>query len=217
MDLDWFWRGWFFGTDHVDLGLKNVIWLKAHSGDPQLDNKISEEKNQRRWRTYISNIKNRQDIRVTAAERDKSLLDFYDSHDPLKVTAAEKEKYQKYLKSLTSEEKKLLTAGYNYYQLTVVNKGGMVMPLILKLQYADGSSTVKRIPAEIWRRTNDQVTKVIISKKTITQISLDPHLETADVDMTNNNWTIRGNPVYFKVKKWQQPKRKNLMQKFQKK
>ena len=132
----------------------------------------------------------------------------------MKVPAEEKKQYQKYLKSLSGEEKRLLKAGYNYYQLTVENKGGMVMPVILKLEYEDGSSTIRRIPAEIWRRDNDQVTTVIFSKKPIIHIAMDPHLETTDVDMTNNEWTIRGNPLYFKVKKWQRPKSKNLMQKF---
>lgn len=214
MDLDWFWRGWFFGTDHVDLWLKNVSWFRVHSGDPKLDKKIRQDKENRNWNLYISNLKNRRDIKITAVDRDKSLLDFYDTHDPLKVPAEEKKQYQKYLKSLSGEEKRLLKAGYNYYQLTVENKGGMVMPVILKLEYEDGSSTIRRIPAEIWRRDNDQVTTVIFSKKPIIHIAMDPHLETTDVDMTNNEWTIRGNPLYFKVKKWQRPKSKNLMQKF---
>ena len=206
MDLDWFWRGWFFGTDHVDLSLKNVTWYKVHSGDPKLDKKINKEKNDKNWKLYISNIRNRKDIKVTAVDKDKSLIDFYDTHNPLKVTDKEKKEYQKYLKSLTREEKDLLKAGYNYYELTVANKGGLVMPVILKFEFADGSVEVMRLPAEIWRRDNDQVTKVIITKKRVIHITMDPNLETADVDMANNKWTLR-----------EKPKRKNLMQKFGKK
>jgi hypothetical protein len=216
MDLDWFWRGWFYGTNHVDLALENVKWYKVNSGDPRESNRIKLEEDKEKREKYISHIRNRQQIKATAVEKDKALIDFYDTHDPLKVTSEEKEKYDKYLKSLDTEEKKLLNSKDNYYEFTITNRGGMVMPVILRLEYADGSEEIVRIPAEIWRRDNDQVTKVITTKKAIKHILMDPYLETADVDTNNNHWTIRGKPGYFKVKKFKRTTKKNLMQKFKK-
>lgn len=87
------------------------------------------------------------------------------------------------------------------------------MPVILKFEYSDGSEEVKRIPAEIWRRYNDSVQKVFATKKEVQRITLDPFLETADVDTRNNMWTLQEKPDYFKLKKFERPSEKNLMQK----
>jgi len=178
--------------------------------------KMHREKWKQQRNKYISHIRNKREIKATAIDKDKALVDFYDTHDPLKVTSDEKKEYEKYLKSLTREEKKLLNAKDNYYEVTVTNKGGMVMPVILKLEFLDGSKKVIRIPAEIWRKDNDRITKVIATKKAIKHITMDPFLETADVDTKNNQWAVRGKPDYFKVKKFKRTSKKNLMQKFKK-
>ncbi len=91
------------------------------------------------------------------------------------------------------------------------------MPVIVKFEYSDGSEEIKRIPAEIWRKYNDYVTKVFVTKKEVRHITLDPFLETADVDTRNNTWTVKGKPDYFKVEKSKKPSEKNLMQKVNKK
>jgi len=212
IDLDWFWRGWFFGTDHVDIAIDDVNWYKVNTGEPELAKVIALEEENRLRDKYISNIRNKEEIEETAVEKDESLLDFYDRYDPLKVTPQEEEKYQKYLESLTEEEKEILNAGYNYYEVTFSNIGGMVMPLILKFEFQDGSEEVKRIPAEIWRRVNDQVKKVFAFKKEVKKVVFDPFLETADVDVRNNKWTVQEKPDYFEVQKYQRRPRKNLMQ-----
>lgn len=218
MDLDWFWRGWFFGTDHVEMALDNVKWYKVNTGEPEMDKLIQRQEENREKNQYISNIRNKKAIEKTAVEKDKSLLDFYDKNDPLEViTPQDKKAYQKYVESLSDEEKEILNAGYNYYEVSISNLGGMVMPVILKFEYSDGSEEVKRIPAEIWRRNNDRVRKVFATKKEIRHITLDPFLETADVDTTNNHWTVRIKPSYFKVTKYERPPRKNLMQQLREK
>ena len=217
LDLDWFWRGWFFGTDHVDLAVENVKWYKVNTGEPELTRSAKNEKENRSRKRFISNIRNEKEIEKTALEKDKSLADFYDKCDPLKVTDDEKKEYKEYLESLSEEQKELLKAEYNYYEVAFSNIGGMVMPLIVKFEYSDGSEEVKRIPAEIWRRYNDQVTKVFVTKKEVRHITLDPFLETADVDTRNNTWTVKGKPDYFKVEKRKSPSGKNLMQKVNKK
>jgi hypothetical protein len=217
LDLDWFWRGWFFGTDHVDLAIGNVKWYKVNTGDPELTRSVKNEKDNRSRKRFISNIRNKKEIEKTALEKDKSLADFYDKYDPLKATDDEKKEYKEYLESLSEEQKELLKAGYNYYEVAFSNIGGMVMPLIVKFEYSDGSEEVKRIPAEIWRKYNDHVTKVFVTKKEVRHITLDPFLETADVDTRNNTWTVKGKPDYFKVEKSKRPSEKNLMQKVNKK
>jgi hypothetical protein len=213
LDLDWFWRGWFFGTDHVDLAIDNVRWYKINTMEPELAKAIEYEKKNRERKQYISNIRNKKDIEKTALEKDKSLSDFYDEYDPLEVTPLDEKQYQEYLDSLSEEEKQLLQAGYNYYEVSLLNNGGMVMPVILKFEYSDGSEEVKRIPAEIWRRYNDSVQKVFMTKKEVRRITLDPFLETSDVDTMNNMWTLQEKPDYFELEKFERPAEKNLMQK----
>lgn len=213
MDLDWFWRGWFFGTDHVDLALDDVKWFKINTQEPDLAKAIQRREAGREKKRYISNIRNLEAIEKTAVEKDESLRDFYDKHDPLEVvTPQDKKAYEAYMKSLTDEEKELLQAGHNYYQLSLSNLGGLVMPVILKFEFTDGTEEVIRIPVEIWRRHNDHVDKVFFTEKEIRHITLDPFLETADVNTSNNHWTVRGEPGYFKVRKSERPTGKNLMQ-----
>lgn len=213
IDLDWFWRGWFFGTDHVDIAIDDVKWYKINTGEPKLAKAIEQEEENRMRDKYISNLRNKEEIKETAVEKDESLLDFYDKYDPLQVTFQDEEQYKKYLESLTEEEREILNSGYNYYEVTFSNIGGMVMPLILKFEFKDGSEEVKRIPAEIWRRVNDQVRKVFAFKKEVEKVTFDPFLETADVDSRNNKWIVQERPDYFKVQKFQRRSGKNLMQK----
>ncbi len=214
IDLDWFWRGWFFGTDHVDLALDNVKWYKINTQEPELAKFIERQEANRQKDRYITNIRNQKAIEQTAVEKDPSLLDFYDKNDPLEViTPQDKKAYEEYMKSLTEEEKELLQAGYNYYEIALSNVGGLVMPVILKFEYTDGTEEVVRIPVQIWRRHNDRASKVVFSKKEIRHVTLDPFLETADVDTSNNRWTIQGEPGYFKLRKYDRESGKNLMQK----
>jgi hypothetical protein len=217
MDLDWFWRGWFYGTDHVDLAIEDMNWYRASTGDPKLDKAAAYEKANEHRKRYISNIRNAKEISKTAEERDESLKDFYSTHDPKQVYPLETKKYKKYLASLTDEQKALLQSGYNYYQIDVTNLGGMVMPLILRFEYTDGTESLERIPAEIWRRTNDHVSKVFWTKKEIHTVTLDPYLETADVDERNNRWRVTSGPEFFKVRKMDQPASLNTMQRSRKK
>jgi hypothetical protein len=217
MDLDWFWRGWFFGTDHVDIAIEDVKWYRAGTGDPKLDKAVRYDRENRNRRRYISNMRNAEEIAKTAVEKDKSLADFYDKYDPKEVYPLDEKEYQDYLASLTEQEKALLHSGHNYYQIDLTNVGGMAMPVILKFVYADGSQEVKRIPAEIWRRTNDRVSKVFVMKKEISSIILDPFLETADVDERNNHWRMDGGPEFFRVRKEERRNPMNTMQRARKK
>ncbi|MCB9290365.1 MAG: M1 family metallopeptidase [Lewinellaceae bacterium] len=190
IDLDWFWRGWFFTTDHVDIGIEGVKWYRADTKNPEVENSIAREELKNAPRN-ISSIRNEKEIEKTQDEIDAELRDFYTDYDPLAVSILDKEDYQKYLSKLNPKEKELLMAGKNYYELAFRNIGGLVMPIILRFEFTDGTSEEHRIPAEIWRLNQERATKVFVTGKEISRIILDPYLETADTDTGNNYFPPR--------------------------
>jgi hypothetical protein len=185
IDLDWFWRGWFYTTDHVDISIQDLKWFQIDSKDPDIEKPLAKQEQQKALQP-IGPIRNSKEITQTQDEKDPSLKDFYSSYDPFAITALDRTEYQKYLATLSEEEKAFLRAGKHFYEIRFQNKGGLVMPLILKFTFADGSSQEERIPAEIWLLNNEQVSKIFVTDKEVMQVILDPYLETADVDMSNN-------------------------------
>lgn len=210
VDLDWFWRGWFYTTDHVDIDLASVELFQVDTGNPEIEKPL-QKKQEDEIPEFIGHTRNLESL-TTWLEKDRDAEDFYTTYDPFEVTILDKEKYESYYSSLADEEKELLDAGYNYYQLTFVNKGGLVMPLILRFEYDDGTRDVLRIPAEIWRLAEKEVTKVFPSRKFIRSIELDPFLETADTDRSNNYWPARVIPTRFQLFKQERPAEDNPMQ-----
>ena len=102
----------------------------------------------------------------------------------------------------------------NYYELHFSNKGGLVMPVIIEWTFKDGTKEVERVPVQIWRKDEDQFTKVFVKDKEVEDIVIDPYQETADIDERNNNWPIREMPSRFQVfKKHKEEKQLNPMQK----
>lgn len=199
VDLDWFWRSWFYTTDHVDLALTNVRWFKINDGNPIKAKELSyeEKTNTPQW---IGDIRNKTDIPQTAIERDTTLLDFYNKTDPTSPNNYDKKQFDKAWANLSEEEKALLKKDANYYEVTLQMIGGIPMPVILQLNYKDGTSEILHIPAEIWRMGQEKVSKVIISQKEIASIQMDPYRETADIDTTNNAWpSVPNAPSRFKI------------------
>ncbi len=203
VDLDWFWRGWFYTTDHVDIAIDNVKWFKLDSKNPEIEN-IAKRKERDEVLNYIEYQRNKKEIKQTYDEQDRSLRDFYTDYDPLAVSILDKDDYQKYYSRLSNAEKKMLSAGYNFYEITFENVGGLVMPLIIEFEYTDGTTEVKRIPAEIWRKRHDKIKKVFPTKKEVREIRLDPFLETADTDTSNNFYPERQQPTRFELFKQRQ-------------
>ena len=117
-----------------------------------------------------------------------------------------------YRESLSDDEKKILDAGYNYYELAFTNHGGLPMPLILEFTFKDGSKEVQRIPAEIWKLDQKEITKVFFFEKEVASVMVDPFLETADVDLDNNSWPRMNRPSRFKIYKNNRQSRPNPMQ-----
>jgi len=206
VDLDWFFRGWFYTTDHVDISLDQVNLLTVSTQDPEVEAAWRKQVDEQDPET-ITAIRN-QDVMYKIHQQEQ-LQDFYNEHDEYTVTNADRNKYKQLLDGLNDEQKEMLNNGSNFYVLDFSNLGGLVMPILLDLHYEDGSKEHVRIPAEIWRRSPEQVSKLLIRDKTIKEIVLDPYWETADVDTTNNYWPAR--PVPSRIELFKRGDRDNSM------
>lgn len=198
VDLDWYWRGWFFGTEPVDISLENVNWYKIDSRNPQ-EIKAREKAVFEREEDYISKTHNRNDIPQTRVEADPETRDFYNTYDRFRVTPEDEKAYREFMDRLNQKERDLLNSGMNFYEVTFKNNGGLVMPLIIQFNYEDGTSETERIPAEIWRLNETEVTKVFPKRKDLKSIVLDPYRETADIDENNNYWPRQQLPSRFEL------------------
>lgn len=186
-DLDWFWRGWFYTTDHVDLAIETVRQANFNSTAPYLE-KPKQQAQRNSSPPSLSEERNQELPKRT--EKFPELKDFYNEYDSLEVTEEDREAYEKMVAALTPEQKELLADTPYLYMVTFRNAGGLVMPLIIEIQYEDGDVEVQRVPAEVWRRNNELVTKLLLVEKPVKVLRLDPRFETADVD-DSNNWYPR--------------------------
>lgn len=145
VDLDWFWRGWFYSTDYVDLGVKEVKQYRmTDDGTPLKDGE--------------------------------------------KVLMEEMPSLKEFLDNLTDEQKATIDTPKYFYEVTYEKKGGIPMPLIVEFSYKDGTREVVKYPAELWRKNDKQVSRVMATNKEVVGIVVDPMEETADIDTSNNNW-----------------------------
>ena len=133
------------------------------------------------------------------------LKDFYNEYDELEITEKDRESYEKMLKGLSDEEKALLKEKRNFYKVDLKNHGGLVMPVVLEATFEDGSTKEYRLPAQIWRRNPEEVSKLLITEKKIAKLELDPHRETADVDIENNYFPRRIRENKFRLNKSTRP------------
>lgn len=191
VDLDWFWRGWFYSTDHVDIALDKVVRATLEPADAIA---AAAERKKRRDAEPASLTATRNAGQQTVVERDPATRDFYDTIDPLDATAADKRKAAENFADLTAEEKEARQVTDNFYRFSFSNRGGLVMPVILKMDFSDGTSETARIPAEVWRYNQKAVTWQFVTPKTLTRAEVDPLWETADADRSNNVFTGQIDP-----------------------
>jgi hypothetical protein len=191
VDLDWFWRGWFYSTDHVDISLEQVNQLTINTQDPEVEKAWAEKQHDAEPESLTT--KRNADVNYKIHQQPQ-LADFYNENDEFTVTNADRNEYRKLIEGLNDEQKQMLENGSNFYVLDFANKGGLVMPILLDLHYEDGTKEHVRIPAEVWRRSPESVSKLLIRDKTLTQVIVDPNWETADVDTDNNYWPARAVP-----------------------
>jgi hypothetical protein len=211
VDLDWFWRGWFYTNDCVDISLDQVNWFKINTANPDIENPIAKKQKEKNS-TYIGKKRDATFISKTVTEKDKGAVDFYTTYDPFRTDALDRQDYDEFLNTLDEEEKAFLNSDKNYYELQFSNVGGLVMPIILEFTYTDGTQEIVRIPAEIWKRNNEKIKKVFILDKELVNVKLDPFLETADVDLNNNYWPPRTEPTRFQLYKRDEETLENPMQ-----
>jgi hypothetical protein len=217
VDLDWFWKGWFYTVEPVNQSLENVEWFGIDKADPTQKSDIAR-KDAAAKRETMSNIRNKTDIQKTVVEENPDMKDFYNSYDKFATNDGDKKKYDQYMAGLSEDEKKLVDANKNFYVLNVKNKGGLPMPVIVRANYEDGTNEVFRIPAEIWRLNDKEVKKVIPTDKKVTKWTLDPFFEIADIDTEDNAFPREPEqPSRFQVFKGQRPPQPNPMQDAQKK
>ena len=220
VDLDWFWRGWFYTTDHVDISLDTIYKLRLDTKDPDID--FSRQRQEELDKpTSLTDERNKAEGKALWVERFPDLKDFYDENDRFTVTNKERNAYQKFLKELKPWERtafeRAVQEDKNYYVLAFSNLGGLVMPIILELTYEDGTSETQYIPAEIWRRSPKAVKRLIITdtNKILASVTVDPHWETADVDINNNHYPRKIIPSRieaYKVKKSTEKVARDIMQ-----
>ena len=213
MDLDWFWRGWFYTTDHVDLSISDIKMKKVTPKDP-LKKYKQDEAERATARKNISSLRNETQINKTYNEIDTTLNDFYTKWDKYALDENQIKEYEKSIEGMTDKEVEATNSTKTYYEIEFEKLGGLVMPVIYELQYEDGTSEVIRIPAEIWRKGEKKITKVHASDKKIIRVILDPYLETADIDIENNYFPKEEQFSKFEIfKRSNQRSQKNPMQK----
>ena len=207
VDLDWFWRGWFYSTDHVDISIDNVVHGTLDTLDPRIE-KERQRSEKAEEPVYLSDVRNA-DV-PKAVEEDPSLLDFYNENDEFAYGEKQVESYEDKVEALEDWEREALTSTDNFYYLTFSNRGGLVMPIIIKLTYEDGETEIMRFPAEIWRRSPKKVTKLIVTDKVINSVEVDPLRETADAERENNYFPPRIVPSRLEV--FKRERAKSLME-----
>lgn len=207
VDLDWFWKGWFYTVEPADQNLAEVKWFAIEAQDPAGRKARLKEADAKRRQTMAVE-RNKTDIKQTVVEANPEMKDFYNTYDRYAPTESENKQYADFLGTLSEEEKKLYQSGKNFYTLSIENKGGLVMPVIVKAEYEDGTSEVFRYPAEIWRMNDKQILKVIPTDKKVTQWTLDPYYEIADIDTENNAYPRQpSQPTRFQMFKQREFKR----------
>ena len=201
-DLDWFWRGWFYTTDHTDISIETIHHYAVDTRDPYKEKTARKNKRDEEPERLFQKRNKPLPKRVDAFPE---LKDFYNEYDELEITEKDRESYEKMLKGLSDEEKALLKEKRNFYKVDLKNHGGLVMPVVLEATFEDGSTKEYRLPAQIWRRNPEEVSKLLITEKKIAKLELDPHRETADVDIENNYFPRRIRENKFRLNKSSRP------------
>ncbi|MFZ6010898.1 MAG: M1 family metallopeptidase, partial [Bacteroidota bacterium] len=170
VDLDWFWRGWFYGTDHVDIAVEEVKWFKLRTTQADVENKSKSVRSGD----------------LNAKTDEKKTDDFSGGPQEFSVINTPEQFYGEFKSRVDDNAIRQKLEGKNIYEVKFKNVGGLVMPLVVEWTYKDGSKEIERIPAEIWRMNESEITKVFIKEKEVVNVLLDPNFELADVEMNNN-------------------------------
>ena len=171
VDLDWFWKGWFYTTEHVDVELANVKWYRLKNKSENIENKSKKV------------IKG--DLTSESLERNNS-TDFNNGFEEISILDTPARFYGEFQNSIDDNAIRARLANKNIYELEFKNLGGLVTPIVIEFTFKDGTSERQVIPAEIWRKNEYEVSKVFVLEKEVTNIVIDPDEITCDVEVTNN-------------------------------
>ncbi|MBM3512081.1 MAG: M1 family metallopeptidase [Alphaproteobacteria bacterium] len=215
VDLDWFWRGWFYGTERVDIALNGVTEYAIDTKNPEVEQPLARRRDGDEPQS-LTEERNLEEARRDPSlrmrvDRQPDLKDFYNENDRFTVSNADRNKYNALIKDLKPWEKELLGRGEYAYMLDIANIGGLPMPVIVESTTADGDRDVIRIPPEVWRQDPGKFSKLIVSKEKIVSFAIDPRRETADADTENNFWPRRIEPSRLELFKQERPTGRNLM------
>lgn len=189
VDLDWFWRGWFFDIEPVDISLDSVKVYRVEKGTPVAEKIDTLSYKQRKGDLFqhITMRRNAQEGIPFYVNTDTSLRDFYYYNDQRLDTSTVTEIRSR--TSITLSDQEMMKFENTYaYELHFSNKGGLVMPIIIEWTYEDGTQELERINAYIWRKNEKNVSKVFVKNKKVSSIQIDPYRETADIDESNNSF-----------------------------
>jgi hypothetical protein len=190
VDLDWFWRGWFYGTDHVDVAITGLREYQVSSQDPDVEFPLARQRSERDFPRAIQEQRTREETPGTRLERHPELRDFYNDNDEFTVTNKDRNEYREFRENLKPWERaaldRAIKAQEYVYFADFRNLGGLVTPLPLTIRYVDGSTEEMLVPAEVWRYDAESVTKLLIRPKRVESIELDARHQIADADAGNN-------------------------------
>jgi hypothetical protein len=174
MDLDWFWRGWFYTTDYTDIGIKEVKKY-AVTTNPTEEGKQLAERYNIDPQELVYFVEEGQEGFEEAMANEGNMADLPTVKEFV-------------MDNFSPEEQQELNTPKYFYQITYEKPGGLVMPIIVEYTYADGTKKRETFPAQIWRLNDKEARRAVASEKEIVSIQVDPDLETADVDTSNNSW-----------------------------
>jgi len=169
IDLDWYWKGWFYTIDNVEIELSNVRWFKMNTVSQGIEGQNQSGK-----------------IENANKDEDGNNNDFSNGPENLVITDTPDRYYGEFMNTVDDEAIQKRNAKKNFYELTLKNNGGLVMPIIIEWTYTDGTKDTEMLPAEIWRSNESKVTKVFAKDKQVASIVIDPEQRTADVNTENN-------------------------------
>jgi hypothetical protein len=170
VDLDWFWRGWFYTTDVCDQSIEQVRWLTVRTENSKVENKGVSAK--------------RGDLASGSSTNQAN--DFSNGPQPITVLPTPDYFYGEFRSRVDDKAVLAKLENKNLYEVTLTNNGGLIMPVIIEWTYKDGSKELERIPAEIWRTNEQRITKVFVKDKEVTKVVLDPKMETTDISLEDN-------------------------------
>jgi hypothetical protein len=172
VDLDWFWKGWFFTTEVVDIELSEVKWYTFKEESVAIEGKGKKAKGG--------------SLKAQNSGQKGNTNDFSDGPQEITMMPTKDYEYGQFLSRLDEGTIRDQLRGKNIYELTFQNQGGLVMPIIIEWNYIDGSKETQVIPAEVWRHDESTVTKQFMKEKEVVSVRIDPNQQLPDINLDNN-------------------------------